>query len=81
MKGSQTIITAPDGKWRYEGGGVGLGTCGSGDVLAGIIAELVARGTKPAVAANGAFSSTVKQARSSQRKLAASGSWLVKFPT
>jgi IS30 family transposase len=48
---------------------------------AGIIAELVARGTKPAVAANGAFSFTVKQARSSQRKLAASGSWLVKFPT
>jgi ADP-dependent NAD(P)H-hydrate dehydratase len=51
MKGSQTIITAPDGIWRYEGGGVGLATSGSGDVLAGIIAGLAARGTRPLTAA------------------------------
>lgn len=51
MKGSQTIITAPGDIWRYEGGGVGLATSGSGDVLAGIIAGLAARGTKPAFAA------------------------------
>jgi hydroxyethylthiazole kinase-like uncharacterized protein yjeF len=51
MKGSQTIITAPDGIWRYEGGGVGLATSGSGDVLAGIIAGLAARGTPPSMAA------------------------------
>ena len=51
MKGSQTIVTAPDGNWRYTGGGVGLATSGSGDVLAGIIAGLLARGTKPAAAA------------------------------
>lgn len=51
MKGSQTIITAPDGIWRYEGGGVGLATSGSGDVLAGIIAGLAARGTEPVNAA------------------------------
>jgi len=51
MKGSQTIITAPGAIWRYEGGGVGLATSGSGDVLAGIIAGLAARGTKPALAA------------------------------
>ncbi len=51
MKGSQTIITAPDGIWRYEGGCVGLATSGSGDVLAGIVAGLAARGTKPEAAA------------------------------
>jgi hydroxyethylthiazole kinase-like uncharacterized protein yjeF len=51
MKGSQTVITAPDGNWNYRGGGVGLATSGSGDVLAGIIAGLAARGTKPVAAA------------------------------
>ena len=51
MKGSQTIITGPDGVWRYEGGGVGLATSGSGDVLAGIIAGLAARGTESVLAA------------------------------
>jgi hydroxyethylthiazole kinase-like uncharacterized protein yjeF len=51
MKGSQTVITAPDGIWRYEGGGVGLATSGSGDVLGGIVAGLAARGTKPVAAA------------------------------
>lgn len=51
MKGSQTIITAPNGTWCYKGGGVGLATSGSGDVLAGIIAGLAARGTDPVNAA------------------------------
>jgi hydroxyethylthiazole kinase-like uncharacterized protein yjeF len=51
MKGSQTVITAPGGMWRYKGGGVGLATSGSGDVLAGIIAGLAARGTDPFAAA------------------------------
>jgi hydroxyethylthiazole kinase-like uncharacterized protein yjeF len=51
MKGSKTVITAPNGIWRYEGGGVGLATSGSGDVLAGIVAGLAARGTEPATAA------------------------------
>ncbi len=51
MKGSQTVITAPGGMWRYEGGGVGLATSGSGDVLAGVIAGLAARGATPINAA------------------------------
>ncbi|KQS95765.1 hypothetical protein ASG42_29040 [Rhizobium sp. Leaf391] len=51
MKGSQTVITAPDGIWRYEGGGVGLATSGSGDVLAGVIAGLAARGVTAVIAA------------------------------
>ncbi|WP_075293206.1 NAD(P)H-hydrate dehydratase [Pararhizobium arenae] len=51
MKGSKTVVTAPEGMWRYEGGGVGLATSGSGDVLAGVVAGLAARGAKPVVAA------------------------------
>jgi hydroxyethylthiazole kinase-like uncharacterized protein yjeF len=45
LKGAVTFIAAPDGKlWRHEGGNVGLGTSGSGDVLAGLIGGLAARG-------------------------------------
>ncbi|GLY94248.1 NAD(P)H-hydrate dehydratase [Actinoplanes sp. NBRC 103695] len=45
-------IAAPDGRtWREESGDSGLGTSGSGDVLAGIIAGLLARGAEPAQAA------------------------------
>lgn len=51
MKGSQTIVTATDGHWRYEGGNVGLATSGSGDVLAGIVTGLAARGADPVTAA------------------------------
>ena len=52
LKGSATVIAQPDGStYRYEGGGVGLATSGSGDVLAGVLAGLIARGTKPVEAA------------------------------
>ncbi|MDT7572617.1 MAG: hypothetical protein QOE05_2791 [Actinomycetota bacterium] len=37
--------------WRDEAGGIGLGTSGSGDVLAGAIGGLLARGAEPAQAA------------------------------
>jgi hydroxyethylthiazole kinase-like uncharacterized protein yjeF len=41
-----------DGRaWRDEAGDVGLGTSGSGDVLAGAIGGLLARGAEPAQAA------------------------------
>jgi hydroxyethylthiazole kinase-like uncharacterized protein yjeF len=48
LKGPATLIADTSGKlFRYRGGGVGLATSGSGDVLAGIIAGLVARGASP----------------------------------
>jgi ADP-dependent NAD(P)H-hydrate dehydratase len=52
LKGARTFIGAPDGgMWQHEGGNVGLASSGSGDVLAGIIAGLAARGASLAQAA------------------------------
>jgi hydroxyethylthiazole kinase-like uncharacterized protein yjeF len=52
LKGPETIIAAPDGQMlRYTRGGVGLGTSGSGDVLGGLVAGLLARGADPLRAA------------------------------
>lgn len=52
LKGARTVIVTPQGeRWQHEGGNVGLGTSGSGDVLAGIIAGLAARGADLAQAA------------------------------
>jgi hydroxyethylthiazole kinase-like uncharacterized protein yjeF len=52
LKGAATLIVSPDGAaWRHEAQLPGLATSGSGDVLAGIIAGLMARGCPPAQAA------------------------------
>ncbi len=46
------MVAAPDGGCLlHEGGCVGLATGGSGDVLAGIVGGLAARGTEPLRAA------------------------------
>jgi hydroxyethylthiazole kinase-like uncharacterized protein yjeF len=51
LKGARTIISTPEGSmWQHEGGNVGLAISGSGDVLAGIIAGLAARGASLAQA-------------------------------
>jgi ADP-dependent NAD(P)H-hydrate dehydratase len=51
LKGATTFIAEPSGRfWRNEHGAVGLGTAGSGDVLAGIMAGLLARGAEPIAA-------------------------------
>jgi hydroxyethylthiazole kinase-like uncharacterized protein yjeF len=51
VKGQYSFIAAPDGRaFRFEGGGVGLATSGSGDVLAGIVGGLAARGADPLTA-------------------------------
>ena len=45
LKGSQTFIATPYGEmFRYSEGGVGLATSGSGDILAGALVGLLARG-------------------------------------
>ncbi|CAN4279352.1 NAD(P)H-hydrate dehydratase [Pseudoxanthomonas mexicana] len=52
LKGPSTWVASPTGELvRYEGGGVGLATSGSGDVLAGVIGGLAARGAEPLIAA------------------------------
>jgi ADP-dependent NAD(P)H-hydrate dehydratase len=52
MKGATTFVVSPQGTaWRHDGGVAGLGTSGSGDVLAGAIGGLLARGASPVVAA------------------------------
>jgi hydroxyethylthiazole kinase-like uncharacterized protein yjeF len=51
VKGQYSFIAAPDGRaFRFEGGGIGLATSGSGDVLAGIVGGLAARGADPLTA-------------------------------
>jgi ADP-dependent NAD(P)H-hydrate dehydratase len=52
LKGPTTAIAAPDGRaWTHTAQAPGLGTSGSGDVLAGLIAGLAARGASPEQAA------------------------------
>jgi hydroxyethylthiazole kinase-like uncharacterized protein yjeF len=50
--GALSVTAAPDGRcWRDDHGVAGLGVSGSGDVLAGAVAGLLARGAEPAQAA------------------------------
>ncbi|GAA4729336.1 NAD(P)H-hydrate dehydratase [Modestobacter marinus] len=52
LGGATSWIATPDGRlWADESGGAGLGVSGSGDVRAGIVAGLLARGAEPAQAA------------------------------
>ncbi|MGE5566943.1 MAG: NAD(P)H-hydrate dehydratase [Parcubacteria group bacterium] len=52
LKGKDTFVVSPDGRaWVYRGEAVGLATSGSGDVLAGIMAGLLARCASPEQAA------------------------------
>ena len=52
LKSARSVLAAPDGKtMMFEGGSIGLATGGSGDVLAGIIGGMAARGADPWTAA------------------------------
>ncbi|MGE4425997.1 MAG: NAD(P)H-hydrate dehydratase, partial [Solirubrobacteraceae bacterium] len=52
LKGDDTLVVAPDGRTAISPGGVpGLATAGTGDVLAGTVGALLARGTDGFVAA------------------------------
>jgi len=51
MKGADSRIVHPDGRlWLYRGRTPGLGVSGSGDVIAGIVGGLLARGADPLAA-------------------------------
>ena len=51
VKGAQSHVVRDSGEvWKYRGGGPGLGVSGSGDVLAGIVGGLLARGAHPLTA-------------------------------
>lgn len=48
LKGATTVIASPDGKsFTHDGGNPALATAGTGDVLAGTIAGLLAQGLEP----------------------------------
>lgn len=48
VKGVVSHVVTHEGEaWTYEGGAPGLGVSGSGDVLAGIVGGLLARGAEP----------------------------------
>jgi ADP-dependent NAD(P)H-hydrate dehydratase len=48
VKGVTSHVVTPESEcWRYDGGAPGLGVSGSGDVLAGIVGGLLARGARP----------------------------------
>jgi ADP-dependent NAD(P)H-hydrate dehydratase len=57
LGGTEKHVVGPGGEvWTYAGGGPGLGVSGSGDVQAGVVAGLLARGAEPEQAAAwGAF--------------------------
>lgn len=49
LKGHHTLVFHPDSTvWQNDGGNPGMATAGSGDVLSGIIAGLLAQGVEPA---------------------------------
>jgi len=52
LKGATTAVASPGQQaWRHHSQAPGLGTSGSGDVLAGLVAGLAARGATPEQAA------------------------------
>jgi hydroxyethylthiazole kinase-like uncharacterized protein yjeF len=74
LKGATTFIASPEGAlWVHRGGCPGLGTSGSGDVLAGLIAGLGARGGTPLQAALGGVLVHAKAGKRLSRRIGTVG--------
>jgi hydroxyethylthiazole kinase-like uncharacterized protein yjeF len=74
LKGATTQIADPSGEaWVFRGGSIGLATSGSGDVLAGVIGGLLARGASAEQAAIWGVHLHAKAARRLERRLGAVG--------
>lgn len=54
LKGSPTFVTDGDVPWAVRSGGAELATIGTGDVLSGVLAALLARGLDPLTAGRSA---------------------------
>ncbi|HVL95313.1 MAG TPA: NAD(P)H-hydrate dehydratase [Solirubrobacteraceae bacterium] len=64
LKGDDTLVAAPAGRVAVSPGGApALATAGTGDVLAGVVAALLARGMPPAAAASAAVWAHVRAGR------------------
>jgi ADP-dependent NAD(P)H-hydrate dehydratase / NAD(P)H-hydrate epimerase len=70
LKGDDTLVAAPDGRVAVSPGGVpALATAGTGDVLSGVVAALLAKGLDPfAAACAGVLSHLHAGAAAAQRR-------------
>lgn len=70
LKGDDTLIAAPDGRMAVSPGGApALATAGSGDVLSGVIAALLAQGLGPLEGAAAGVLLHVRAGREAARRL------------
>ena len=74
LKGAKTYVVTPHGKaWRHSADTPGLAVSGSGDVLAGVLAGLLARGVPPEQAAVWAVALHSSAGKSLAQKIALVG--------
>jgi len=74
LKGVQTCIATPDGRlWHHSGAVPGLAASGSGDVLAGVVAALAARGASLEQAAAWGVTLHARAGRQLERRLGTVG--------
>jgi len=74
LKGARTVVAAPDGRVSEDPHEVpALGTGGTGDVLAGLIAGLVSQGSDPFTAAVTGVYVHAEAGRRLQRRLGPAG--------
>jgi ADP-dependent NAD(P)H-hydrate dehydratase / NAD(P)H-hydrate epimerase len=75
LKGDDTIVVGPDGRPAVNGmGSPALATAGTGDVLTGMIAAMLARGLEPQAAAAAAVYAHARAGREAAARLGAAES-------